>query len=105
MMTRKPRLVFSLFSIGPMLSHVPKAKGVDKKTGIEGAPYFLGSCFFWGGIEIVFLFIVVPCRPKSQKPRDVDKKTPSWVFFVWTELGIFGAAEYFRVGWRKFSHL
>ena len=46
------------------------------------------AVFFWGGIEIVFLFIVVPCRPKSQKPRDVDKKLQagyflsgqSWVF-------------------------
>ena len=86
---------------------MPKAKGVDKKNWYRGElSIFWGAVFFFGGgIDIVFLFIVVPCRPKSQKPRDVDKKIPSWVFFVWTELGIFGAAGYFRVGWRKFSIL
>ena len=82
-----------------------KPRVSTKKLVSRELAVFWGAVFFWGGIEIVFLFIVVPCRPKSQKPRDVDKKTPSWVFFVWTELGIFGAAEYFRVGWRKFSHL
>ena len=75
----------------------PKSQGCQQKTGIEGAGYFLGGCFFWGGIEIVFLFIVVPCRPKPQKPRDVDQKDSklgillcwqSWVFLG--QLGILG---------------
>ena len=75
-----------------------KPRVSTKKLVSRELAIFWGAVFFLGGgIEIVFLFIVVPCRPKSQKPRDVDKK-PSWVFFVWTELGIFGAAEYFRVG-------
>ena len=42
---------------------------------------------------MVFHFIVVPCCPKSQKPRDVDKRLQAEYFVASTELGIFGAAE------------
>ena len=49
-------------------------------------------------------FIVVPCC-HVPKPRDVDKKTPNWVFCGIDRAGYFGATGYFRVGWRKFSIL
>ena len=65
-----------------------KSQGVNKKMVSRELAVFGELFLFWGGIEIVFLFIVVPCRPKSQKPRDVDKKLQagyflsgqSWVF-------------------------
>ena len=50
---------------------------------------FRAAWFFLGGMEIVFHFIVVPCCPMSQKPRDVDKKTPSWVFCCVDRAGYF----------------
>ena len=40
-------------------------------------------------MEKKFHFIVVPCCPMSQKPRDVDKKTPSWVFCCVDRAGYF----------------
>ena len=52
-------------------------------------------------MEKVFHFIVVRCCPMSQKPRDVDKKDQAGYFVVSKELGIFWAAGYFRIGWRK----
>ena len=51
-----------------------------------------------------FHFIVVPCY-HVPKPRDVDKKTPNWVFCGIDRAGYFGATGYFGVGWRKFSIL
>ena len=50
---------------------------------------FRAAGYFLGWMEIVFHFIVVPCRPMSQKPRDVDKKTPSWVFCCVDRAGYF----------------
>ena len=74
----------------------PKAKACrqkDSKLGIllyRQSWVFLGQLgIFLGGMEIVFYFIVVPCCPMSQKPRDVDKKTPSWVFCCVDRAGYF----------------
>ena len=98
------------FYSGPMLSHVPKAKGCrqkDSKLGIlwyRQKLVFWDSCVFWGKLEKVFHFIVVPCC-HVPKPRDVDKKTPNWVFCGIGRAGYFGATGYFGVGWRKFSIL
>ena len=57
-----------------------------------------------GILEKVVYFIVVPCC-HVPKPRDVDKKTPNWVFCGVDRAGYFGATGYFGVGWRKFSIL
>ena len=98
------------FYSGPMLSHVPKAKGCrqkDSKLGIlwyRQKLVFWDSCVFWGKLEKVFHFIVVPCC-HVPKPRDVDKKIPNWVFCGIDRAGYFGATGYFGVGWRKFSIL
>ena len=58
-----------------------KPRVSTKKMVSRELAVFWGAVFFWGGIEIVFLFIVVPCRPKSQnKPRDVDKNSKLGIF-------------------------
>ena len=73
------------FYSGPMLSHVPKTKGCRQKDSKLGILWyrqnlvFWDSCVFWGKLEKVFHFIVVPCC-HVPKPRDVDKKTPNWLF-------------------------
>ena len=46
-------------------------------------------------------FIVVPCCPMSKSQGMSTKRLQAGYFVVSTELGIFGAAGYFRVGWRK----
>ena len=54
----------------------PKSQGMSTKRLVSTELGILGQLgIFLGGMEIVFHFIVVPCRPISQKPRDVDKKT------------------------------
>ena len=91
------------FYSGPMLSHVPKAKGCrqkDSKLGIlwyRQKLVFWDSCVFWSKLEKVFHFIVVPCC-HVPKPRDVDKKTPKWVFCGIDRAGYSGAAGCFRAG-------
>ena len=88
-----------------MLSHVPKAKGCRQKDSKQ-AWYFVvstkklvfwDSCVFWSKLEKVFHFIVVPCC-HVPKPRDVDKKTPQWVFCGIDRAGYSGATGYFGVG-------
>ena len=102
----KTKTYFLEFSIGPMLSHVPKAKGCRQKDWYRRSWVFWGSwVFFLGGMEIVFHFIVVPCCPMSQKPRDVDKKIPSWVFCGIDKNWYFGTVAYFGASWKKFSIL
>ena len=65
------------FYSGPMLSHVPKAKGCRQKDSKLGILWyrqkfvFWDSCVFWGKLEKVFHFIVVPCC-HVPKPKDVE---------------------------------
>jgi len=73
---------------------------VSTELGILGQ---LGA-FGQDRMEKVVYFIVVPCY-HVPKPRDVDKKTPNWVFCGIDRDGYFGATGYFGVGWRKFSIL
>ena len=74
----------------------PKSQGMSTKRLQAG--YFVVSTelgifgaagYFRVGWKKIFHFIVVPCCPMSQKPRDVDKKTPSWVFCCVDRAGYF----------------
>ena len=68
---------------------VPKPRDADTKT----KTYFL----------VVFHWSHAVLCPKSQGMS--TKRLQAGYFVVSTELGIFGAAGYFRVGWKKFSVL
>ena len=64
---------------------------------------FLGQAgYFFGWDGDSFPFYSGPMLsyvPKAKGCRQKDSKLG--IFVVSTELGIFGAAGYFRVGWRK----
>ena len=62
-----------------------KPRDVDKKTGIDGAGYFGAAGYFFGWDGDSFPFY----------------SGPMLSYVLSTELGIFGAAGYFRVGWKK----
>ena len=84
----------------------PKSQGMLTKRLVSTELGILGQLgIFLGGMEIVFHFIVVPCCPMSQKPRDVDKKIPSLVFCGIDKNWYFGTVAYFGASWRKFSIL
>ena len=80
----------------------PKSQRMLTKRLVSTELGILGQLgIFWGGMEIIFHFIVVPCCSMSQEPRDVDKKTPNWGFCGIDRAGYSGAAGCFGVGWRK----
>ena len=57
-------------------------------------------------MEKAVYFIVVPCNAVMSRSQGMStKRLQAGYFVVSTELGIFGAAGYFRVGWRKVSIL
>ena len=75
-----------------------KSQGLSVFLGQLGI--FLGGFPFYSGPMLSYVPKAKGCRQKDSK-LGILLCRQSWVFLG--QLGIFGAAGYFRVGWRKFS--